>query len=241
MLAYPSLAYDLALRIEAGEVSPVRVPVINVTAEPLYEFQRRKIETCLADHVYSRYGAREFGTVAFECRQKQGLHIIAESVYIEIIPSFFNNDVGVVLVTDLLNKTMPLIRYRIGDLAKVDESKCSCGLELPRLLEIQGREVDTIWRPDGTGLPGFQIVILVGQCGIDTKVQVVQKKPEEIIIRVQGRLDEHKSAIDRLLDIFREVIGNDINYLVCQVEKIERAPSGKYRYVISDVKRPVAG
>ncbi len=238
VLAYPSLAYDLAERIEAGRVSPVRVPVINVTAEPLYDFQRRKIESVLAERVYARYGAREFGTVAFECPQRAGLHIIPQSVYIEIIPLEGQSQSGVVLVTDLLNRAMPLIRYRIGDLARLDESPCECGLTSPRLLEIQVRETDIIWRPDGTGLPGTEIVTIVGEVGLQARVQIVQEKLDEVVIRLEGDTTIPDAAVQNLLDEFHRVIGAGIRLRVQRVNEIERARSGKYRYVISHVSRP---
>ena len=238
VLAYPSLAFDLAERIEAGKVSPVRIPVICVTAEPLYDFQRKKIETVLADRVYARYGSREVGTAAFECHRQNGLHIISESVYIEIVPAAGDAQLGVVLVTDLLNTAMPLIRYRMGDLGRLDDAACDCGLGTPRLLQIQGRETDIIWRPDGTGLPGTEIVGMVRLSCFRTKVQVVQEKLNEIVVRIEDMSGQHHDNIQQLLECFRREIGADIHYRVEQVNKIERAPSGKYRYVISKVSRP---
>ncbi len=238
VLAYPSLAYDLARRVEAGKVQPVRIPVINVTAEPLYDFQREKIEAVIADNVYARYGAREFGTAAFECPRKEGLHILTDSVYLEVVPQEEGDDAGVVLVTDLLNKAMPLIRYRVGDLGKLDYSPCSCGLHTPRLRQVQGRETDIIWRPDGTGFPGTEIVTLVGEAGLHTKVQVVQEALDEIIIRIEGDPDAHRQELSHLLEGLRRNVGEEFSYRVEPVEEIKRARSGKYRYVISNVERP---
>lgn len=238
VLAYPSLAFDLAERIEAGKVSPVRVPVVCVTAEPLYDYQREKIESVLADRVYARYGTREFGTAAFECPRQNGYHIIPESVYIEVVPTAVNATTGAVLVTDLLNKGTPLIRYRVADLASLDESPCGCGLSTPRLLQIQGRETDIIWRPDGSGVPGPEIHAMAEHAGVKTKTQIIQEKLDEVVVRVEGQQGDHQAEIQRLLEIFRREIGADIRYRVEAVEQIERAPSGKYRYVVSKVKRP---
>ena len=132
--AYPSLAFELAKRMEEGQVSPVRVPALTVTAEPFYDFQREKIEKYFADKTYNRYGSREFGTSAFECDENDGMHIFTESVYIETVESDYTEDrVGTIIVTDLLNHAMPLIRYRIGDLGRVEYEPCACGLHSPRL------------------------------------------------------------------------------------------------------------
>ncbi len=238
ILAYPSLAFDLAERIESGHVSPVRVPVICVTAEPFYEHQRQKIESVLADRAYARYGTREFGTAAFECPRQNGYHIITESVYIEVVPTGVNATTGAILVTDLLNKGTPLIRYRVADLASLDESPCDCGLAAPRLLQIQGRETDIIWRPDGTGVAGPEIHTMAEHAGLAAKAQVIQEKLDEIVLRVEAQGSDHQAEVHRLLEIFRREIGTDIHYRLERVSEIERAPSGKYRYVISKVNRP---
>ncbi len=237
ILGYPSLAFDLAERIEAGRVSPMRVPVINVTAEPLYEDQRHKIEEVIADKVYARYGAREFGTIAFECPEQKGLHIIPESVYVEVVPLKDGSNTGYILVTDLLNRCMPLIRYRIGDIVDYDETPCTCGLRTPRLLHIQGRETDILWRPDGTGVAGLRVHGMGEEAGLTTHVQIIQEALDEVIILIENTGNEYIQQAQRLLEIFKRKLSADIHYHIKYVEKIKRSPSGKYRYVISHVKQ----
>ena len=70
--------------------------------------------------VYNRYGCREVSVVASECPAHSGLHVMAEGLYLEIETPHgpaAPGEMGAVLVTDLLNGAMPLIRYRIGDMA----------------------------------------------------------------------------------------------------------------------------
>lgn len=237
--AYPSLAFDLAERIEAGEVDKIRVPVLTTTAEPLLDLQREKIKKYLADEVYDRYGAREYGIVGYECSEHKGLHVLTESVFLESVQEEGTGDLpGVLLVTDLLNTGMPLIRYHSGDFADLDFSACPCGLPTPRINNIKGREADTIWRSDGSGINGLHITHIIEKVNINKRLQVYQEAIDHIIIRFEGNPDDFKEKLDNLIIQFQREIGPDIKYEIQSTEKIERAPSGKFRNVISKVKRP---
>jgi phenylacetate-CoA ligase len=237
--AYPSVAYDLALRIDSGEVDPVRMPIISVTAEPLYDYQREKIEAVLTDRLYERYGAREIGTVAFECSARSGLHIFSESVYVESEPIPGRDDqVGMLYFTHFGNTAMPLIRYRIGDLGAIVQGKCDCGLCTQRLSRIQGRDVDAVWRPDGTGIVGVRVVDMIAEACLQTRVQVVQEKIDLIVVNIQGDAKAYGPQLEAVIKTFRERIGENITYEIRSVEHISREASGKYRYVVSKVKRP---
>ena len=239
--AYPSLVYDLALRIEAGEIGRARVPVVSVTAEPLYEFQRQVIEKYFADKCYQRYGAREIGTVAFECHEKKGMHIFPDNIYLESAPiDSSDKSLGTLLITDLVNRAMPLIRYRINDLGVIDENPCSCGLKLPRISNIQGRETDILWRSDGTGLAGIKVVTIVRLSEISAPIQVVQKELNKLIVRIEGSSEEHRVRLDKIVAGLKSELGPNVVVEIEQASKIERPASGKYRYVISQVQRPGA-
>ena len=89
------------------------------SAEILSEEARAAIQLVFGCPVFNRYGCREVSVVASECEQHQGLHIMAEGLYVEIVDRnghpVTEGEVGDILVTDLLNYGMPLIRYRIGD------------------------------------------------------------------------------------------------------------------------------
>jgi len=236
---YPSLVYDLAQRIEANAVSAIRVPAISLTAEPLYEYQRRKIQKVLADRVFTRYGTREFGMTAFECEQHDGLHVFTDSVYLETVPGEGpDKSYGVLLATDLINRAMPLIRYRTGDLGRLDETPCPCGLALPRLAEIGGREVDLIWRPDGSGISGQVPVTLLGIMNIGTRVQFVQPKVDEFVVRYEQRDGQFTKEINKYIQALRAAMGDCFHYRAEPVMEIRLEASGKYRFVVSQVGKP---
>lgn len=240
MSAYPSLAYDLALRIEAGEIEPFRVPMVNFTAEPVYDFQREKLLATYAEEVYERYGSRESGMAALECPARKGMHYFTESVCFEAVSRGPEVPGKSLVVTDLVNYGMPIIRYQMGDFGEIDDTPCSCGRSTPRITGIQGRELDLIWCPDGHGVAGVMFAFLVARLEIRAALQLVQEKLDRIVIRVEAPPGTWSSQLAKLVEIYRREIHCEVNYEIQYVDKIERAPSGKYRYVISKVARPVS-
>jgi len=95
-------------------------------------FMREKVEEVFGCPVYNRYGSREVGDIAGECKYHQGLHVLPWGSYVEIVDEAGNlvepGVEGRILVTCLTNYAMPLIRYDIGDRgALAGEFKCPCG------------------------------------------------------------------------------------------------------------------
>ncbi len=183
-----------------------KIPAISCTAEPLLEHQRSLISEVFGIMPFNWYGAREAGRIATECHQHDGMHVNCHSLYLEIAPSsFVCDDLGAILLTDLWNKGMPLIRYDIGDIGRLTESLCQCGCKLPRLMDMAGRINDTFQNSKGQKIPGvwfpnqfikdsreisamqiiqhdigkFEILVVVtNEYGADTKVWLQQKLDE---------------------------------------------------------------
>jgi len=106
--------------LEEGRQVPHPPRVIVSAAEYLSPEDRALIEQGLGGPVYNRYASEENTVMASECLARQGLHVLADHVYLEILrheaPARFGEP-GYVVVTDLDNWTMPFIRYRNEDIA----------------------------------------------------------------------------------------------------------------------------
>ncbi len=119
-----------------------------LTAEPTLPAQRERVGETLDAEVFTFYGARECGWIASECPEEHRLHVNTAGVHLEAL------DDGRLLVTDLLNPAMPLLRYEIGDRGALDLEPCPCGDERPVLARLEGREVDVFLLPSGRRVPG---------------------------------------------------------------------------------------
>ncbi|MBV9469159.1 MAG: phenylacetate--CoA ligase family protein, partial [Abitibacteriaceae bacterium] len=115
---YTSALDKLAEFIEAHDKVDFPVKVVFIAAEQLYHFQRERMSRVFNAPVANEYGCVETGSMAYECPQGSW-HLFTEHTYVE----FLNDDntparpgeLGQVVVTTLRNRTMPLIRYRLGD------------------------------------------------------------------------------------------------------------------------------
>lgn len=89
------------------------------------------------------YITAELGTLAYECREENGMHL-ADDRYIEICDPLSGEpltagEVGEVVVTNFASDVYPLVRYGTGDLSAVDSAPCPCGRTSLRLKGILGR------------------------------------------------------------------------------------------------------
>jgi phenylacetate-CoA ligase len=152
--SYVQAIYELSKFIKKNNLKIYSPEGIIASAGTLHPEMRKLIESVFECKVLNRYGSREVGDMACSCEENDGLHLIPVNHYIEILDDNLDpskpGEMGKVYVTSLHNKVMPLIRYRIGDLAIVpEEEHCSCGRGFPLLSEISGRE-NSIIRTNNT-------------------------------------------------------------------------------------------
>ena len=90
--------------------------------------------------------------IAAECERHDGLHVTADNLYVELVANgqlCEPGERGEVLLTDLHNYGMPLIRYKVGDVGSWKGRDCACGRGLPLLNVVEGRTLDLISTPSG--------------------------------------------------------------------------------------------
>lgn len=227
--AYTSAAVDLAILCEErGRRFPPPRSVI-VSAETLIPAHRQLIESSLGGKVYNRYGSRELGNVAHEC-ELGGFHINAESFWIEeeVHPEIAG--AKNLLITFFDNYTMPLIRYRIGDLGALSAESCACGRGLPLLQAVEGRETDFFVLDGGEALSFLFFNHFFEQYGgLVDRYQVEQRARNRLVIRIVPTAEfsnDTSASVERHLAeqlAGRSLFGIEI------VRYIERERSGKLR------------
>ena len=142
---------------------------------------------------------------------------------------------GEIVITDLLNKAMPMIRYRIGDIGTViDETvPCECGRKSQRIGAILGRTAALIITPKGRTLPGtFFAHFFKDYEEIVNHYQVVQVEPLRATLKiVKGRSWNEVAFQDLLthLDTFLDGLPTDLEF----VTSIPLGRTGKRSPVVS--------
>lgn len=157
---FPSYLLALAdAAIEAGIAIP-KVPLLYTSSEMLTDSARASLQRAYGGQVIDIYGSTEFKEIAAQCERGR-YHINFESVYLESRDG--EEGLPRVLVTTLVNKAMPLIRYELGDTGKVESAVCACGRRSQQLVELQGRISEMLSFPDGTRLSPYVIEAAVEQ------------------------------------------------------------------------------
>lgn len=207
-------------------------------AESLHGHQRKIIEQAFGCPAYNTYGCREFMLIAAECEHRGGLHVNADHLCVELgSPASAAGGDGPrdVIVTDLHNHGMPLLRYANGDLATQGSGGCTCGRGLPLLASVDGRKLDALLTPDGRYVPGEYIVYcFLSATGIK-RYQVVQKRIDrfDILLVRDDRFDG--SAIELVRRELTKVVGDSVILDFQFVDDIPLTPSGKLRVTISEL------
>ncbi len=233
ILAYARSLSFLAQFYKDKGITPYQPHSIITSAEVLDAESRRVIEEVFGCRIFNRYGCREVGVLASECEQHDGLHTMAEGLYIEVVVGdrlAEPGEVGKLLVTDLLNDAMPLIRYEIGDMAAIDPSPCPCGRGLPRLQELAGRVTDFVVGADGRLVSGvFLCTYIVAKRPSLGQVQILQESPGELKYRIAAGTDRVTSEDDLefLRRATKEHVGETTDVVFEFVDKLPTEASGK--------------
>jgi phenylacetate-CoA ligase len=240
--AYAHVIYDLARFAEDEGIEVQPQSAILTSAGTLYPFMREKIESVFQCKVFNRYGSREVGDVACECEVHQGLHVFPWGNYIEVVDDdglpVAPGEEGNILVTNLTNYAMPLIRYFIGDRGVLSASRaCSCGREGQILELISGRNVDSFKKKDGTLVSGMFFAHLLFYRDWVSKFQVIQKDHSSLLFRIVRKKGQVPDLdLQDIVKKARIAMGEDCKVSFEFVDEIPDLASGKYRYTISEVE-----
>jgi len=234
--AYPSSVYFLAKTLlELDE--RVEVPLIFTNSEPVYAKQREVIEEAFSGKVYDVYGQAERVVYAMECPERTGLHVAPEYGVLELVEPEGGDAGGLLEVvgTSLANYAMPLLRYRVGDLARPLETGCACGRKMPLLSGIETRVSDMILTPEGRQLPFSGMTHAFMGLRHIRKSQLVQDAVDHIHVKVVPgdafSEDDRRAMVERITNYVGERVRIDTEL----VDEIDRDASGKFRWIVSKV------
>jgi phenylacetate-CoA ligase len=187
------------------------IPVI-CAAEAVLPADRAVLSKAFGPDIFESYGSRETMLMAAECEAHAGMHLSEENLLLEVVRNgqpLGPGDSGDVVVTDLHNYGMPMIRYVNGDVATLaSDERCRCGRALRRLERVDGRRADTMLDAAGNVVPGivFHVLFSDARQELVRQFQAVQNVDGGVVLKVvRGR--------DFAEDSFRQVTGRFSEYL----------------------------
>jgi len=237
MYGYTNTLYSLALQLkDKVETNNKRFKGVFTTAESLNDQSRFIIEDVFGP-VFDEYGCGEITSIAFQCKRTHYHHVIEPNVIVEF------EDIGLgkekaILLTDLTNYAMPLIRYRIGDIGEeISINTCDCGCIWQPLGKITGRMNDILITPKGGKLfvpSSFLSLLMKDGPGI-AKYQLAQIKDDQLVLRVVLS-KQSKINVDYIKSFVDPYLEGLFCYSIEIVDDISTGLTGKTKMVVDERK-----
>lgn len=238
MTGYASANYFLARFIEESGLKAPQMKAILTSSEKLTPEMRDTFRRVYGCETFDSYNGVEASCLISECECHK-LHIVPDVGIVEILNEKGQHcqpgETGEVITTGLLNFSQPLIRYRMGDYITLSSDQtCKCGREMPVVDEVVGRIEDTVIGPDGREMMRFHGVFIDIPSIIEGQVIQHTLRDFEIKVVASNNLTENELATIRRSMISQ--LGN-INIKINTVESIPRTANGKFKAVVSMVRR----
>ena len=208
--------------------------VLCTTSEMLTDVDRQAIETAFGVPLYDSYGVREGGLVGHEC-DRGTMHTMDEQLLLETVDPLTGRPTdgeGELVLTNIVSRVMPMIRYRTGDIVTLSAAPCPCGRTLRSIKISGGRVADFVVTTDGRWIPGYAFIYICRSVKGIVKFQAIQEKRGEVLVRVATDGNFPPDGTDQVGRAVRARLRSDDRVVVERVADIAPAPSGKYRPVI---------
>lgn len=232
--------YLLATLVRDHNIQGMKPQGIVSTSMMLLQHERDTIEQVFGCKVTNRYGCEEVGLIAVECEQHHGLHLNSAHLIVECLNDEAKPQAkglpGKLVVTDLNNLAMPLIRYSLEDVGVLSDRQCCCGSSFPLLEKIEGRIADFLKKSDGSWVAGVSLIerTLTNIDGIE-QLQLIQIAIDKLIAkRVKGA--DYGAETDTLLTReLQNVFGDLVEIVIEDTDNIAQEANGKYRFSICKI------
>jgi phenylacetate-CoA ligase len=199
LATYPTAAEVLADEQDAGRLK-LRLDELWLGGETLTPVVRQRLQASFGCRVRNAYGASEFMSIAWDCGHGS-LHVNVDWVLLEAVDARYRpvppgTASHTALLTNLVNRVQPLIRYDLCDSITVLPQPCACGSALPAI-HVEGRCDDILQFPV-RGRPAVRVLPLVLATVLEEhaqvrEYQVVQHGPQRIEVRL-GAADRGAGA-----------------------------------------------
>jgi phenylacetate-coenzyme A ligase PaaK-like adenylate-forming protein len=210
----PSLCEAIIGYFEKYNVAPKYIPkAIIVSGADFEPALREKLTNYYKTEIIELYGMTEFGIIAYECKYKQGLHILHDRIFYEVtgtkilksINAEQSQKTGELVLSACRNRALPLIRYQTGDLVTIDESKCTCGSTDHRIIKLHGRKGKCFRFSKGEFLSPNHFNKLFQISPSIKEFQIIQENSSNLILRLMIKKNKKINEV-KILKFLAELI-----------------------------------
>ncbi len=214
--------------------------------DKMFPHYRDLIREQFGCEVTETYGAAEGFQMAGQ-KDLPYMYIMAPWVYMEILDDDGNEvedgEMGHVVVTSLIARAMPMIRYRIGDLAvKLPKNNYppKRDLELPLLKRVVGRDTDIVKTPNSRWLIVHTFTGVFEYYPEIKQFRIVQRELENFEVEYIRGDNFDLRILDKVSAHLEKVIQDDsISWNYTEVASIPNSPSGKPQIIKSMLPKAI--
>jgi phenylacetate-CoA ligase len=229
----PDVVYGLpSVLLEAGrhlqqQGQELRVRALFTNGELLQGTARVSLSEAFGAPVYDIYGTAETKEIGWEC-PAGNRHLNSDVVHLEAVDeagkSLPTGMEGDLVATVLVNRAMPLLRYRTGDRGSLRSETCSCGCSLPLLGVVTGRTADVLVMRGGLRISSYALTCAIERIPGLLRYQVSQVDPARLRVRAILEAAADRSLVTALV---RTALRYDVApFLDAEVEIVDRLPTG---------------
>ena len=234
---YPSILRELA-GLYGPACKQLGIKVLVTNSEHASQEERNRYAALFGCPIFDEYSSEEIGSIAYQCMH-QHYHLVQDCTYLELLEPDADREVapgqqGELVGTYLINRAMPMIRYRQGDMAVLSSEPCQCGKTAPFFAELSGRKNTSFKRLNAPDIPSGRILDwsyhLKLKLGLAIhEFQIVQEQFNAVKINLVTSVGynpgQDNAAVAR---DFRQTFGQDFEVTVELVPTIAKTSSGKH-------------
>ena len=218
------------------EVKNAEIYGIVSGSDMLYDKTREAMENAFKCKCVSRYANEENGFIGQDDSENNVFISNRADYYIEILKfdedkKADENEIGRIVVTDLYNYGMPMIRYDTGDVGayiRVEHNN----RERLAIGNFGGRIVDTVYDTNRNLVSPHAISNLFWKYQEITQFQFIQKNLMSYDVKVVA--DENKLRVKELTTELKSTLGDSANINIIFTDNIPTLSSGKRRYIVNE-------
>jgi phenylacetate-CoA ligase len=237
LLTYPTNLRELIRHLDRR---PGNLLGVCTLSESLPDDLRESLRTAWGIKLVDMYSTQEMGYLGLQCPEHDHYHTQSEHVVVEVLRDDGTpckaGETGRVVVTNLHNFAMPLIRYDLLDFAEVGPP-CPCGRGLPVLKRILGRTRNLLTLPDGTRhMPSINSATMhASRIAPVEQVQVIQHSLERVEIKLAITRPLLAAEEQQLVTLYQKALRHPFRIQLTRVDHIPRSAGGKFEDFISHV------
>jgi phenylacetate-CoA ligase len=211
---------------------------VTYTSDSLSPPVRALIEQRFGIPVFTTYQAVEAFKIGFECERHSGLHLNVDLYPLRVVDRADRDlppgESGEVIVSNLVNRGMVLLNYRLGDIVTLLPARCTCGRSLPLLSFPQGRSDDLIELASGRIVHPQAIRGVFNEERLIWEYQVEQLTDTHFrVALLAAPACDKEASRHRVVENLEQVLGRGLRIDVAFVDSIDRTLGGKFAPVVS--------